>query len=76
MPALALLLLVCLRLHRSGRCEQVLGLHTDTFFALMCVALGAWGISQGMAASPMEALMADSVPTGIPNKQVVCELTC
>ena len=37
---------------------------TDTFFALICFALALWGIAQGAGSSALEALLADSVPTG------------
>ena len=38
---------------------------TDTFFALICFALALWGIAQGAGSSALEALLADSVPTGL-----------
>ena len=43
----------------------IAGVHTDTFFVLICAALAMWGICQGVASAPLEALLADSVPTGI-----------
>jgi hypothetical protein len=33
-------------------------------FELLCVALGLWGAANGMGYSALEALFADSVPTG------------
>ena len=38
---------------------------TDTFFALICLALALWGVAQGAGSSALEALLADSVPTGV-----------
>ena len=40
------------------------GVKTDTFFALICFALALWGVAQGAGSSALEALLADSVPTG------------
>ena len=54
---------------------------TDTFFALICFALALWGIAQGAGSSALEALLADSVPTGLLGLRWVplvlrCRLLC
>lgn len=51
-------------LYTPQRPIDFLGLHTDTFFVMISLGLGVWGLAQGTGSSPMEALLADSVPTG------------
>ena len=53
-----------LALYAPQRPLTMMGLQTDTFFVLICAALAVWGMCQGVGTAPLEALLADSVPTG------------